>query len=73
MNSAFFIKTMKNFVDSLSEQGKANWLRLYKKFKRREWKPAEKDKRGITCETKIEDAEEIGRMMRRPSRGAWHE
>lgn len=64
---------MANFVDSLSKQGKVNWLKLYKKFKRREWKPEEKDKRGISLEPKLEDLEEIGRLMRKPSRGAWHE
>jgi len=59
---------MANFVDSLSESGKRNWLKLYKRFKYREWKPEEKDKRGITCETKIENLDEIGILIRQPSK-----
>jgi len=66
---------MKNFVDSIrSKEGLENWRTLYKKFKCREWKPAAKGKRGITCETKIESVEEIGRLIRdksNPVKGAY--
>jgi len=62
---------MANFVDSLSESGKRNWSKLYKRFKHRDWKPEEKDKRGIRLEARLEGVEEIGRLMRKPGRGAW--
>ena len=53
---------MATFTDFLSEKGKANWAELYKQFMGKKWIPA-KDKRGIECETKIEDTAEIARIM----------
>jgi len=69
--SPFFIEM--NFVKALSEKSKEDWDTLYKKYKHKEWRPPEEDKRGIRLEAKIEDVEEIGRIMRKPGRGAWHE
>ena len=63
-----------NLIDAIqTESGKANWAVLYKKYKHKKWVPPEKDKRGIRLEAKLEDVEEIGRIMRKPGRGAWHE
>jgi len=53
-----------NFIDSLNEQSRKRWPRIYKAIKKRVWKPPEKDKRGIQCETKIESIEEIDKFMR---------
>jgi hypothetical protein len=44
-------------TDCLSEQSKELWPSLYKKFTKRVWKPPKKDKRGITCEVKIDVTE----------------
>jgi len=55
---------MARFTDSLTEKGKENWAALYKKVKGKKWVPPVKDKRGIQCETKIENPEEIAKIMR---------
>ena len=55
---------MATFTDSLTEKGKENWAVLYKKVKGKKWVPPVKDKRGIQCETKIEDLKEIDKLMR---------
>jgi hypothetical protein len=52
-----------NFVDSLSEQGKVNWLEIYQQFMGTEWTPT-KDKRAIHLEAKIEDTAEIAELMK---------
>ena len=54
---------MATFVDFLSEKGKANWAELYEQFMGKKWAPPAQDKRGIECETKIEDTAEIGKLM----------
>jgi len=54
---AFFI-TMK-LTDCLNEQSRERWPELYKRIKKREWKPPKKDKRGITCDVKIKADKEI--------------
>jgi len=51
-----------NFIDSLNEQSRKRWPRIYKRFKRKDWIPPKKD--SIQCETKIEDVEEIDKLMR---------
>ena len=55
---------MTKFADVLTEKGKENWAALYKKVKGKKWVPPVKDKRGIRCETKIEDTEEIAKIMK---------
>ena len=55
---------MATFVDFLSESSRANWAELYKQFTGKQWAPPAQDKRGIQCETKIEDLAEIGKLMR---------
>lgn len=52
-----------NFVDAISEKTKPNWAEIYKKYKHKKWVPPVKDKRGIQCETKIEDTQEISHLM----------
>jgi len=53
------------FVDAIqTEKSKENWAVLYKKVKGKKWVPPVKDKRGIQCETKIEDTEEIAKIMK---------
>ena len=52
-----------NFVDSLSEKGKQNWVEIYRQFMGKKWENPTKDKRAIHCEVKIEDTEEIARLM----------
>ena len=53
---------MATFVELLSEQGKVNWAKLYKKLKRKKWEvPTNK---AIQCETKLESLEEIDKLMR---------
>jgi len=59
---SLFVITMKIW-ECLSERGKVEWPRIYKRFKRQDWIPPVKDKRAIQCETKIEDIEEISRFM----------
>jgi len=53
-----------NFVESLSEESKENWPEIYQHFTGKKWRPLRKDKRGIRLEAKLEDVEEIGRIMR---------
>jgi len=60
----FFIKTMARFTDLLSEKGKQNWPEIYKQLTGKKWIPPKKDKRGIQCETKIEEPEEIAKLMK---------
>ena len=55
---------MAKFVDVLSEKSKENWAALYKKVKGKKWVPPKQDKRGIQCETKTEDTEEIEQTMK---------
>jgi len=55
---------MATFVDLLSEKGKANWAEIYKQLTGKKWVPPAQDKRGIQCETKIEDTAEIDKIMR---------
>ena len=58
------------FVDAIqTEKSKENWAVLYKKVKGKKWVPPVKDKRGIQCETKIEDTEEIAKIMRQMPSG----
>lgn len=64
---------MANFVKLLTEESRLNWPEIYKKFTGKEWENPTKEERGIKCETKIEDLQEIDRLMRKPGRGAWHE
>ena len=53
------------FVDAIqTEESKKNWAKLYKDVKGKKWVPPVKDKRGIQCETKIENPEEIAKFMR---------
>ena len=53
---------MATFWESLSEQGKVNWAKLYKRLKRKKWEiPTNK---AIQCETKMESLEEISRFIR---------
>ena len=63
---------MATFWEAVSERTKPNWEKLWREVKGKKWEIPTKD-RGITCETKIEGLEEINRLMRKPSRGAWHE
>ena len=58
-----------NFLEALSESGKANWAEIYKKLTGKKWVPPERDKRGIQCETKIEGLEEIDKIMRQKPSG----
>jgi hypothetical protein len=53
-----------NFVDSLSEKGRANWPEIYQRLTGKKWENPTKDKRGIKCETKLESLEEIDKLMR---------
>ena len=55
---------MANFVELLSEQGREKWAQLWLKHMGKEWCPESKPGRGIECETKLEDLEEIDRLMR---------
>ena len=55
---------MATFTDLLSEKSRTSWPLIYKQLTGKKWKPPEKDKRGITCETKIEDLQEIDKIMR---------
>jgi len=64
---------MARFTDLLSEKSKENWPEIYWQLTGKKWIPPKKDKRGICLEARLEDVEEIGRMMRKPGRGAWHE
>jgi len=52
-----------DFVDCLSKQSKENWPVVYEHFTGKKWRPLRKDKRGIRLEAKLEDVEEIGRIM----------
>lgn len=63
---AFFIM---KFIDCLSEDTREAWPLIYRRLTGKRWKPPVKDERGITCETKIEDPEEIAKLMKeKPSR-----
>ena len=53
-----------NFLEALSESGKANWPVIYKKLTGKKWVTPERDKRGIQCEAKLESLEEIDKQMR---------
>ena len=55
---------MATFVDFLSEPSREKWAELYKQFMGKKWVPPAQDKRGIQCETKIEDLAEIGKLMK---------
>ena len=55
---------MATWWETLSETGRENWERLYKRLKRKKWEVPTKDERGITCETEMEDIPEIVRLMR---------
>ena len=55
---------MAKFTESLSETGRKNWPEIYRRLIGKEWVPPGKEERGITCETKLEDIEEIDRLMR---------
>jgi len=50
-----------NFYEALSEKSKANWERLYQKYMRKKWEEPTKER--VTCETKLEDLEEIAKLM----------
>ena len=54
---------MATFPESLSEPSREKWADLYKQFMGKKWTPPAQDKRGIECETKIEDTAEIGKLM----------
>lgn len=60
---------MATFVGSLSELSKPKWAELYRKFTGKKWVPPKKDKRTIHCETKIEDLQEIDKLMRQKPQG----
>ena len=53
-----------NFVKALSEKSKEDWPEIYKAIKGKKWVPPKQDKRGIRCETKIENTEEIAKIMK---------
>ena len=55
---------MATFTDLLSEKSRTSWPLIYKQLTGKKWVPPEKDKRGIQCETKIEDISEISKIMR---------
>jgi len=55
---------MATFVDFLSEKGKANWAEIYKQLTGKKWVPPKRDKRAIECDTKIEDTQEISKLMK---------
>jgi len=52
------------FYEAVSERTKPNWEKLYQDIKDRKWENPTKDKREITCETELEDLEEIDRFIR---------
>ena len=54
----------------LSERGRVNWFLLCQQH---DVVPSEEDQRVIRIETKLEDIQEIDKLMREPGRGAWHE
>ena len=56
---------MATFTDLLSEKSKANWPEIYQRLTGKKWENPTKDERGITCETKLEDIEEIDKIMRK--------
>ena len=58
-----------NFLEALSESGKANWAEIYKQLTGKKWVPPERDKRGIQCEAKLESLEEIDKIMRQKPHG----
>jgi hypothetical protein len=63
---------MAEFWKLLCERGKANWKLLCEQFGMEPELP-QKDERDIHLEPKLESLEEIDKLMRQPSRGAWHE
>jgi len=52
-----------NFLDCTTENGKRVLAELYEQLTGRKFKLPPKDGRGITCEVKIEDREQIANMM----------
>jgi len=64
LGSPFLLKKMATFWESLSEKSREDWPEIYQKFKGKKWENPIKDERGIQAETKIEDIEEIDRLMR---------
>ena len=55
---------MATFVESLSESGKVMWAELYKQFMGKKWENPTKGERAIKCEPKLENLEEIDKLMR---------
>ncbi len=52
------------FTDCLSEDTREAWPEIYERLTGKKWENPTKDKRGITCETKLEDIEEISKIMK---------
>jgi len=59
--------------DGLSIQSKRNLARYCRKELGIFFKPPGSKKQAIEVQGKLESLEEIDRIMRKPSRGAWHE
>jgi len=55
---------MARFWESLSESSRPKWAELYKQFKGREWEKPLRDERAIQCVGKLEDTEEIKKIMK---------
>jgi len=53
-----------NFLDCTTENGKRVLAELYEQLTGRKLKPPKKDSRAIHCETRLEDLEEIDKLMR---------
>ena len=60
---SFFVKTMELWF-CLSEQNKSKLAQYYEQQFGMKLVPPGREKRGIECEVKIEDLEEIDRIMR---------
>lgn len=55
-------------TDNLSEKSRKDWPEIFERLTGKKWEKPTKDKRGITCEVKI-DPKEVEQVMRmKPSR-----
>jgi hypothetical protein len=50
-------------TDSLSERSRKDWPEIYERLTGRKWENPIKDKRAIHLEAKLEDTQEIARIM----------
>ena len=64
---------MANLWQILSPENRDKLAKFYEEKYGKPFLPPGRHDRDIELDTKLEDIEEIDKLMRKPGRGAWHE